>query len=339
MAVLDEIAAPIVLAPLGGGPSTPELAAAVSDAGGFGFLAGSYLSAGDLAERIAATRELTDRPFGVNVFHPVPGPADRDSYSGYLERLRQWAADRGVELGEPRFGDDDYESKLALLESDPVSVVSFTFGCPSREVVERLHAVGSEAWITVTNPDEAGEGLAAGADALVAQGTEAGGHRGSFTDDSGAPTFGLLPLVELISARHPAPVVASGGIATGGAIAAVLAAGASAAQLGTAFMLCPEAGTSEPHRVAIASSDATAQTRAFSGRTARGIENEFLRLHSDAAPAAYPEIHYVTAPMRQAARKSGDAYELARPVPARQLVWELMDEAREAAASAGGRLG
>jgi nitronate monooxygenase len=348
MAVLDEISAPIVLAPLGGGPSTPELAAAVSDAGGFGFLAGSYLTADALAERVAATRELTGQAFGVNVFSPVPGPAEPESYSAYARRVREWAGDRGFELGEPRFGDDDYQAKLDLQERQPVSVVSFTFGCPSREVVDRLHRAGSEVWVTVTNPREADQAMAVGADALIAQGVEAGGHRASFADDSETPTFALLPLLQLITARHPAPVVASGGIATGGGIAAALAAGASAAQLGTAFMLCPEAGTSAPHRAAIASSVRTAQTRAFSGRTARGIENDFMAAHSAAAPAAYPEIHYLTAPMRQAARSSGDesainlwageAHELARAVPAGQLVRELVAEAREAARHVAGHL-
>ncbi len=348
MAVLDAISAPIVLAPLGGGPSTPELAAAVSDAGGFGFLAGSYLTADALAERVAATRELTGHPFGVNVFSPVPGPAERKSYFAYAKRVGEWAGNRGFELGEPRFGDDEYQAKLDVLERQPVSVVSFTFGCPSGQVVDRLHRAGSEVWVTVTNPREADQALAVRADALVAQGVEAGGHRGSFRDDSETPTFALLPLLQLITARRQAPVVASGGIATGGGIAAALAAGAGAAQLGTAFMLCPEAGTSEPHRAAIASSVTTGQTRAFSGRTARGIENEFMTAHTPAAPAAYPEIHYLTAPMRQAARRSGnesvinlwagEAHELARALPAGQLVRELLEEARQAARDIAGRL-
>src|SRR5947209_8467255 len=118
--VLEELLAPVVLAPLAGGPSTPELAAAVSDAGGFGFLGSGYLSAEQIAERITATRRLTERPFGVNLFHPGSGPADGSSYEAYVEGLRQWAQRNEVELGEPRYSDDEWDAKLELLTNDPV---------------------------------------------------------------------------------------------------------------------------------------------------------------------------------------------------------------------------
>jgi len=346
--VLDELRAPVVLAPLGGGPSTPELAAAVCEAGGLGFLASGYLSAAAAGERIAATRGLTDRPFGVNVFAPVPGPTDPAVYAGYVDRLAQWARARGAQLGEPRHGDDDFEAKVELLARDPVAVVSFTFGCPPPEVLERLRAAGSEVWVTVTSPREAGRAAAAGADALVVQGGEAGGHRASFEDREDVPVHGLLALLQLVAARLSLPLVASGGVATGGALAAVLAAGARAAQIGSAFMLCPEAGTSPAHRAALATDGETALTRAFSGRLARGIRNAFLDEHSERAPVAYPEIHYVTAPVRRAARESGDAsainlwagetHQLAREVPAAEVVGELMREARAASAAAAERL-
>jgi nitronate monooxygenase len=346
--VLDGLHAPIVLAPLGGGPSTPELAAAVSEAGGLGFLAAAYLSAEETARRIAATRALTSRPFGVNVFAPVPGPADPASYAGYVDRLGGWARERGAEIGAPRFGHDGYEEKVALLLADPVPVVSFTFGCPDRALVERLHAAGSEVWVTVTEAGEAADAAAAGADALVAQGAEAGGHRGSFADDGGATAIGLLPLLQIIARRTGLPLVASGGIATGGGIAAALCAGARAVQLGTAFMLCPEAGTAEVHRAALRTGGPTALTRAFTGRTARGIRNAFMEEHDAGAPFAYPEIHAVTAPIRAAARAAGDgsavnlwagqAHELARELPAGELVRLLAGEARDAIARAAAGL-
>jgi nitronate monooxygenase len=346
--VLDDLPTPIVLAPLGGGPSTPELAAAVSEAGGLGFLAAAYLSAGEAARRIGATRELTSGPFGVNVFAPVPGPADPESYAGYVDRLAAWARGRGLDVGEPRFTDDGYGEKVALLLADPVAVVSFTFSCPDAALVERLHAVGSEVWVTVTTADEAAVAVAAGADALVAQGAEAGGHRGSFADDGGATAIGLLPLLQILASRTELPLVASGGVATGGAIAALLCAGARAVQLGTAFMLCPEAGTAEVHRAALRSDGPTALTRAFTGRTARGIRNGFMDEHDAGAPFAYPEIHYVTAPARAAARAAGDAsavnlwageaHELARELPAGELVRALADDARAAIARAAADL-
>jgi nitronate monooxygenase len=336
--VLERLEHPIVLAPLGGGPSTPELAAAVSGAGGLGFLAAGYLSADALEERIAAVRQMTRAPFGVNVF--VPGaPAPAEAYEGFVEGLRQTADRAGAPVGEPRFDDDAWEAKLELLAADPPAVVSFTFGCPPPDVVARLRDAGSEVWVTVTSADEAIEAAATGADAVIAQGSEAGGHRASFSDRPDLPLYALLPLVQLVAARTELPVVASGGIATGRALAAVLCAGAAAAQIGTAFMLCPEAGTPRVLRDALGSPAATGLTRAFTGRLARGIRNRFMAEHED-APIAYPEVHYATAPLRQAGRESGEpdvvnlwageAHELARAVPAADLVRQLAREARDA---------
>ncbi len=345
--LLDELAVPVVLAPLGGGPSTPQLTAAVSEAGGLGVLAWAYLSAEQAEQNLAATRAATRAPIGVNVFAPVPGPAPESAYAEYAQRLRDWAAERGEELGEPRHSDDAWSEKLELLLADPVPVVTFAFGCPASDTIARLNGAGSEAWVTVTTPQEAAQAAAAGADALVVQGIEAGGHRGSFSDVEGAPQYGLLALLQLIRSELGTPLVASGGIADGAAIAAVLAAGARAAQLGTAFMLAPEAGTAEVHREALRSREPTALTRAFTGRLARGVRNEFLELH-DRAPLAYPEIHYLTAPLRRRARERGDrelvnlwageAHALARELPAGEIVARLDEELRAAAAGLCERL-
>ena len=349
--VLDRLAVPIVLAPLAGGPSTPELTAAVSDAGGFGFLAAGYLAAEALADRLERTRTLTDAPVGANLF--VPGtPAPPDAADAYAARLANDASQAGVELGAARFDDDDWAAKLELLIATPVAVVSFTFGCPEPEVIDRLQDAGSEVWVTVTHPDEARRAVHAGADALVVQGAEAGGHRASFRDDPAEDVtggIGLLSLLQLVRSQPEVPLVATGGIGTGRAVAAVLAAGAAAAQLGTAFLRCPEAGTSAVHRQALAGSAPTAMTRAFTGRLARGIRNRFLDRHGAAAPAAYPEIHHLTAPLRQAGRTAGDsglvnlwagqAYELGRQLPADQLVRTLAEEARAALQQAQERLG
>jgi nitronate monooxygenase len=347
--ILDQLAVPIVLAPLAGGPSTPELAAAVSNAGGLGFLASGYLSAAALDDRIARARALTSAPLGVNVF--VPGdPAPAGAVREYAARLATTAAQAGVALGEPRFDDDDWAAKISRLTADPVAVTSFTFGCPDRAVIGNLHAAGSEAWVTVTSPAEARQAAVAGADVLVAQGSEAGGHRGSFADrpaDDASAGFGLLSLVQLIRGVTDLPLVAAGGIATGAAIAAVLAAGASAAQLGTAFLRCPEAGTSSVHRAALATDTPTAMTRAFTGRLARGVRNRFMTEHDREAPVAYPDVHHLTAPLRAAGRASSDAdlvnlwagqtHELAGDQPAGQLVAALAADTRTALAAASAR--
>ena len=157
--------------------------------------------------------------------------------------------------------------------------------------------------MTIGSPAEVAGAVAAGADAIVVQGTEAGGHRGGLDDSS---DLALIPLLRLVARETALPLVAAGGIGDGASVAAVLAAGASAAQVGTAFLRAPEAGTSAPQRTALAGEGPTAITRAFTGRRARGIVNEFMRAHAD-APAGYPQIHFVTAPLRAAARATGDA--------------------------------
>jgi nitronate monooxygenase len=346
--VLDALDVPVALAPLAGGPSTPELTAAVSGAGGLGFLAAGYLSAEDFAAGMEAVRGLTSAPFGVNLFTPGGGPSEPAAYGCYLSKLRAWARESGAELGEPRFSDDDWEAKLALLTADPVAVVSFTFGCPDAETIAAVRGAGSEAWVTVTTPEEARHAEAAGASALVVQGAEAGGHRGSFEDRPDLPTYGLLPLLALTRAAVELPLVASGGIADGHGVAAVLCAGASAAQLGTAFMLASEAGTNEAHRAALRSSEDTVLTRAFTGRLARGVRNGFIARHEPDAAIAYPELHYVTAPMRRAARQRGDqdlinlwageAHQLSLELPAGEIVERLATEARAAMQAAAARL-
>ncbi len=349
MGVLDDLRVPVVQAPMAGGASTPALAAAVSEAGGLGFVAAGYLSAEAMAGQVAATRAATGRPFGVNLFAPGAGPADLAVVREYAERLAPEAAAAGVRLGAPAHDDDGYAAKLERLIADPVAVVSFTFGCPDASALQALKAAGAAVWVTVTSVDEARDAAAAGADALVVQGVEAGGHRGAWIDREDRVDLGLLALLQLVTSAVDVPLVATGGIATGAGIAAVLAAGAVAAQLGTAFLLCPEAGTSGAHRRALASGRPTGLTRAFSGRLARGIVNRWQETHGDGAPIAYPEIHHVTAPLRAHARRTGDAealnlwageaYALAREAPAAEVIAALERDARDAAERLRRRLG
>ena len=186
-----------------------------------------------------------------------------------------------------------------------------------------------------------------GADALVVQGVEAGGHRGGFDDEDGSGEYGLLTLLRLVARAVDLPLVAAGGIVDGPSVAAVLVAGAEAAQLGTAFLCCPEAGTSPAHRQALAAYERTALTRAFSGRRARGLVNRFLAEHTATAPAAYPQVHHLTTPLRAAARKAGDpdavnlwagqGHPLVEGLPAGELVRRLADDARAALTRRGTR--
>ena len=292
---------------MAGGPSTPALAAAVSAAGGLGFLAAGYRTPGDLQADIAATRKLTPAPVGVNVFLVARAAVDDAALADYAKAIEPEADRRQAALGDPRFDDDALAAKLDVLCRERPAIVSFTFGCPSREIVERLHRRQIAVWVTVTEVDEGLLAAGAGADALVAQGVEAGGHRGSFEDVEGRGEIALLPLLRLLATATDLPLVASGGIVDGAGVAAVLAAGARAAQIGTAFMRCPEAATSAAHRDALTRSGPTAITRAFSGRRARGIVNAFMREHGSRAPSAYPQVHHLTAPLRAAARAAGDA--------------------------------
>lgn len=328
---------PIVGAPLAGGPSTPALAAAVSDAGGLGFVAAGYKTSSEVANEIAEVRAATRRPFGVNIFFPTQLEVDEGAIRAYGRRLAAEAERYGVACGEPLWSDDEWGAKLELVARERPAVVSFTFGCPDAEVVASLRSCGISVWCTVTSPAEAKTAAASGVDALVVQGAEAGGHQSSFDDADTAP-IGLISLLQLVRRETDLPLVAAGGIATGRGVAAVLAAGAAAAQIGSALMLTPEAGTSGPHRSALAGDAPTALTRAFTGRRARGIVNRFMREHEGAAPKAYPQVHYLTAPLRAAARAAGDAeginlwagqgYRLVQAAPANELAERWSAEAR-----------
>ena len=347
-AILEQLAIPVVQAPMAGGPSTPALAAAVNRAGGLGFLAAGYLTAQRLSDDIDALLGLTGRPFGVNVFVGGGDAADPARVQAYAQRLAADARRAGVQLGEPRFDDDFFADKLALVRERAVPVVSFTFGAPSRQAVDDLHAAGCEVWVTVTSPAEATQAATLGADALIVQGVEAGGHRGVFVDDDTQSELTLLSALQLVRASCDRPLVAAGAIMTGAALAAVLALGAAAGQVGTAYMRSTEAGTSEAQRAATAADGPTVLTRAFSGRLARGIVNRWHREHGDAAPRAYPEVHHLTSPLRAHGRGAGDAdlinlwagqaHSLAREGSAEEITRQLDAEARAALTAAAVRL-
>ncbi|MEU7058555.1 nitronate monooxygenase [Streptomyces sp. NPDC046197] len=354
-ALTDLFPHPIVQAPMAGGGSGPQLAAAVSEAGGLGFLAAGYKTADGMYQEIKQLRGLTGRPFGVNVFMPQPEPPGANTGSTgasggappsaavdlYAHQLAGEAAWYETELGDPDSGrDDGYDAKLAVLLDNPVPVVSFHFGVPTRDVVDSLHRAGSYLLATATTAEEALAVQQAGADAVIAQGVEAGGHQGTHRDlpENDGSGLGVLSLVAQVREVVGIPVVAAGGIMRGSQIAAVLAAGARAAQLGTAFLATPESGAHPLHKQALTDPlfPRTELTRAFSGRPARALVNRFLREHGRYAPAAYPEVHHLTSPLRQASAKAGDAqgmalwagqgHRMARALPAGRLVEVLAAE-------------
>jgi nitronate monooxygenase len=306
--VLDVLRRPLVVAPMAGGPSTSDLVIAVAGAGALGFLAAGYQTPAAMAAEIAAVRAGTAEPFGVNVFVPSAPSADAEAIAGYLGSLRASAAAAGAPLGEATWDDDAFEEKIAALLADPPPVVSFTFGCPPPEVIAAVRQAGAVVAVTVTSPGEAAAAAAAGADALCVQGYEAGAHRGSFGGAGPAGRdYGLLSLIGEIAAVTGLPQIAAGGIMGPRQVDAVLAAGAVAAQCGTAFLRCPESGAHPVYKAALADPryTTTTLTRAFSGRWARGLVNQFIRRHTG-APAAYPEINNATRPLRAAAAARGD---------------------------------
>ncbi|MET8976081.1 nitronate monooxygenase [Streptomyces sp. NPDC004539] len=339
---------PIVQAPMAGGVSVPRLAAAVSEAGGLGFLAAGYKTADGMYEEIKQVRGQTSRPFGVNLFLPQPEYAEAGAVELYAHQLAGESTWYETELGDPESGrDDGFEAKLAVLLDNPVPVVSFHFGAPSPEVLERFRRAGTYTLVTATSPEEAVAVERAGADAVIVQGVEAGGHQGTHRDnpENDRAGVGLLALLTQVREAVSLPLIAAGGIMRGAQIAAVMAAGASAAQLGTAFLATPESGAAAVHKQALTNPlfARTELTRAFSGRPARGLVNRFLREHGPYAPAAYPEIHHLTSPLRKAAAKAGDAqgmalwagqgHRMARELPAGDLV-ELLAAELDAARTA-----
>lgn len=301
MAFHDLISSPVVVAPMAGGPTTPELVIAASHAGALGFLAAGYKTVPAMAREIATVRAATARPFGVNVFVPGVPCSEAEDLARYLKSV-------GADPEHGTWDDDGFVVKVTALLADPPPVVSFTFGCPETAVISALRDAGTVVVVTVTSPAEALAAARAGADALCLQGYEAGAHRGTFVNTVAfGQDLGLLPLLDAVRSVCSLPLIAAGGIMSAGQVRAVVAAGAVAAQCGTAFLRCPESGANPLHKAALADPryTVTALTRAFSGRPARGLVNKFILDHAD-APAAYPEINNATKPLRAAAAAAGD---------------------------------
>lgn len=337
---------PLIQAPMAGGPTTPELVAAVSNAGGLGSLGAAYLAPDVLRETIQAVRRLTDRPFGVNLFLPEAPVVTSEQIARAEELLAPYRAELGLPppsrvtpAAEP------FDAQLAVVLAERVPVVSFTFGVPAPEYIHALREAGLRVVGTATTVAEGRLLENAGVDAIVGQGSEAGGHRGTFESDDAHTQRALIGVVALIPQLVDAvrvPVIAAGGIMDGRGMVAALALGAAGVQMGTAFLASPESGAHPEHKAALrgGTDESTVITRAFSGRPARGLANRFaeeMQPHAaDLAP--FPVQNALTRDIRQAAARqnrpeylsmwAGQAAPLATTLPAAEVVRATIEQAR-----------
>lgn len=350
--LLDGLPIPIVQAPMLGA-STPAMTLAASRAGGLGTLAAGGLAPDQIGPAVEALRAATEAPFGVNLLMAPSARPDADTVEAAQARLAPWFADLGIE--QPPAPNDfapDFEAQFEALRAAAPPIASFTFDLLPADRVAALRAAGTYAVGTATTVAEARAWAAAGADGICAQGFEAGGHRGHFLADPADSLVGTLALTRLILDATGLPVIAAGGIMDGQGVAAALALGASAAQMGTAFLLADEAAVNPAWRTAIetADDDVTRLTRAITGRHARGIENRFIRemrAVEDEVPP-YPIQNRLTQPLRAGAARAGrpemlslwagQGVRLARPGETETMLRRWGEEARAAAGQTLSRL-
>ena len=331
---------PILMAPMAGEAAKAPLVAAVSNAGGLGVLGAGYMAPEKLLATVAEIRALTSRPFGINLFVMAPGERDRSGVEAMTDALKRYHAELGIDAPAlPASLEENYERQMEAVLAAGVPVFSFTFGVPSQQQMAALKAAGTCVMGTATTVDEAIELERRGVDVVVAQGAEAGGHRGTFLgDDFGSAMIGTMALVPQVADAVRVPVVAAGGIAERRGVRAALALGASAVSVGTAFLSTTESAVSEAYKLALAApgSRRTGITRVFSGRPARGVRNRYMdemRAFETAAPG-YPVTNALTRDMRQAASRQGRAEFLslwagqAAPLSRNWSVAQLMDELR-----------
>jgi nitronate monooxygenase len=342
---------PIIQAPMAGGPTTPALVAAVSSAGGLGSFGAAFNTGDQIRDLVAQARARSSGPIGVNLFvYEMPGVPDRAAVAAAVARLDPFwdelSIQRPIEV-DPPFAPAFDDQFTAVLETRP-ELVSFHLGLPSPAHLAELAKLGVRTAASATTLAEARAVTEAGIDIVVAQGSEAGGHRGTFLGPAHDALIGTMALVrQIVVALPEMPLVAAGGIMDGSGIAAALALGADAAQLGTAFLPCPESGAPEPHKAALhhtRGDDGTRVTDVFSGRPARAVRN---RLSEETmglgALLAYPVQNKMTGPLRSAGARagnpdvlsmwSGQAGRLARALPAAELVALLARETLEAVAA------
>lgn len=333
---------PIFQAPMAGGPTTPDLVAAVSNAGGLGNLGAGYLTPEQLRGAIREIRELTDKPFGVNLFVPEQPDESEETVFQMTDYLNKHRVKLGIAQNPstPKLS-EFFEEQVQVLLEEKIPVFSFTFGIPPQDVIQAMKQHGTVVIGTATTVEEAEQLDAAGVNAIVAQGYEAGGHRGTFLKNVSESLIGTMTLVPQIVDQVSIPVIASGGIMDGRGLVASLALGAGAVQMGTTFLACPESGAHEKYKQKILTSneDSTEITRAYSGKAARGIRTQFMSdMHQyPGAIPAYPIQNALTRDIRQAAAKANDpeymslwagqGLRLANAQPAAAIIKQTIEQA------------
>lgn len=329
---------PIILAPMAGS-GTPELAAAVSNAGGLGSWGGGYATPQQILEAANQIRALTSKPFALNLFaggYNIRPPVDPAPMLAMVAKVHTTLGMPPPVL--PPAPDNPFDDQLAAVIEAKPALFSFTFGIPSADALARLRRAGIRTCGTATTVEEARALREAGVESIAAQGEEAGAHRGAFLGTMEASMVPTLELTRAIVAAVPLPVFAAGGLMDGGDIARALAAGAQAAQLGTAFLVCPESGAAAPYKKALldAKADTTVITRAYSGREARGLRNAFIDMTADTPILPFRQQNDLTRPMRTESGKKGTADYIslwagrgvtrARAMPAAELMKTLIVE-------------
>jgi nitronate monooxygenase len=349
------ISIPVIQAPMAGGGDTAELVSAVSNAGAIGFIGAAYLSPEQIIERGRAVRAQTSRPFGINLFAPTDTPSvDPLTSARAVERIRPYFEELELPVpSDPQILGSSFDDQFAAALETGAVAFSFAFGLLPLTAAQEVKRRGMFLMGTATTVKEAQALVEMNkVDAVVAQGSEAGGHRSTFGTDFSSGMVGVLPLVPQIADAVEVPVIASGGIMDGRGIGAALVLGASAAQMGTAFLTCSEAGIAPAYKDAIlgAAEDETRITRAFSGRPARGIGNRLLRdFEADSsAILPFPLQNVLTRPLRAEATKrnrseylslwAGQGLRMARRTSAAELVAQLERELSEALESVSHRL-
>lgn len=333
--VLEGLTVPLIQAPMAGGPSGAALAVAVSRAGALGMLAAGYKTVEAMAAEIDDVRAAT-LSFGVNLFVPEQDPSDPQALVAYADALAPMAAELGLPAPEPGpFNDDHYPAKVDYLVANPVPLVSFTFGLPTADDVARLRSVGSTVVLNATDAEEISAANALNPDAISVQGAEAGGHRATHRQGKEPSRDGTHDLVTMAREYTDKPVIAAGGVTDANVARNLLSAGAAAVQVGTLFLTADEAGTKAAHKDALLSGQyrGTVITRAFSGRAARALSNRFTERMAADQVIGYPQVHYMTAPLRAASAENpeglnlwaGTGFAACRSVPAAEIVAEFRD--------------
>lgn len=301
---------PVWMAPMAGEAASAALVAAVSAGGGFGQLGAAYLAPARITEVAADIRELTNRPFGINLFCPQPWSRDDAAVDAYLDRLAPWHAELGLPApARPTQWEENFDAQLAATVAARPAVISFAMGDPGAARVAALRAQGFTVLGTATQVSEGRALQASGANGVIAQGYEAGGHRGGFHGSAEGALIGTMALVPQLVDALDIPVIAAGGIADARGVAAAQALGASAVTVGTAFLLVDECPLSPAYRAALlqASDADSTLTRAFSGRLARGLANRVTQALEGVTLPTFPQTNAASRPLRQAAAKAGRA--------------------------------